>query len=47
MTIQELYARKGELITHLEIIQRELREVDSQIVEKISKDNQTKAIEPA
>lgn len=42
MEIRELYTRKGELVTQLEITQAQLQEVNKAIVEEINKANQPK-----
>lgn len=42
MNLQELYAKKGDLITTIEIAQAQLQEVNKKIVEEINKIGQVK-----
>lgn len=42
MDLKELYAKKGELVTTIEVSQAQLRVVDQQIVEILNKQNAQK-----
>lgn len=46
MTLDELYGKKGALVTQIEIAQAQLQEVNKSIVEEINKLNKQKDEKP-